>query len=269
MSMGMAGYQPPPHMVETLQDYYSEILEYYDELFPFDEAQLAFFRSLQQEQGKRISAGTAPLVRFLGIACATGNLENKLSGPGIDITGIDRNAQMVETAKRRMKRGFSTTRFFEMSTLDMARYLKKESFHIIASVDNFLPYIGDETLIRKFFHDARVLLAPGGALVAETFNFDSISPGKVIRLPDQSSLRVTLKRALIPDANDAYFLDASLELGNGRKISLQKGTAVIPLTTEKIERVARESGFSSVSFAGSFSGSPWSPESLKTVVTLS
>ncbi len=269
MSMGMAGYQPPPHMVETLQDYYSEILEYYDELFPFDESQLSFFRSLQKERVKDFATASPPLVRFLGIGCATGNLENKLSGPGIDITGIDRNGQMIETAKRRMKRGFSTTRFFEMSTLDMVRYLKKESFHVIASVDNLLPYIGDETLIRKFFHDARVLLAPGGTLVVQTFNFDSITPGKVIRLPDQSSLRVTLKRALIPEANGSYFLDASLELGNGRKIALQKGTSVIPLTTEKIESIARAEGFTSCSLAGTFSGSPWSPESPESIVILS
>lgn len=268
MSIGMSGYQPPPQIIETLQEYYSAILEYYDELFPVDESVVSFIRALQEEQKASFPEGRAPLIRYLGIGCATGTLENKLSGAGLDITGIDRNPEMIETAKRRMKRGFSTTRFFEMSTLDMVRFLKKGSFNIIACLNNMLPYLADETLLRKFFHDARELLAPGGKLVIHTLNYDSVPVTKPSRLPDRSSVRVTLKRGYLPDPDSAFLLDATLELGNGRKIMLQKGTKILPLTTGKVESLAREAGFSTCVLAGSFSRDPWSPDRAESIVIL-
>ena len=182
--------------------------------------------------------------------------------------GAGRIPEMIETAKRRMKRGFSTTRFFEMSTLDMVRYLKKGSFNLIACIDNTLPYLADETLLRKFFHDAKELLAPGGKLVIHTLNYDSIPMAKPSRLPDKSSVRVTLKRGYLPDPDGAFLLDATLELGNGRKITIQKGTKILPLTTGKVESLAREAGFSTCALAGSFSGDPWSPERAESVIIL-
>lgn len=268
MSTGMPGYQPPPQIVENIQDYYSAILEYYDELFPVPEAIVSFFRALQEEQRKSFGSDHAPFARYLGIGCATGTLENKLSGPGFDITGIDRNPDMIETAIRRMKRGFSTTRFFEMSTLDMVRFLKKKSFQIIACLDNTLPFIADETLLRKFFHDARELLAPGGNLVINTINFDAITQIKPSRLPDRSSVRVTLKQGFIPDSDGTLILDAALELGNGRRIALQRGTKIFPLTTGDIETLAREAGFTTCSLAGSYANKTWSPESAESIITL-
>lgn len=268
MNFSTAAYQSPTQTIENMQDYYTTILEYYDELFPVSEDIPNFFRRLQIELKKGMPGQAAALVRYLGIGCATGNLENKLAGSGFDITGIDKNASMIETAKRRMKRGFSTTRFFEMSTIDMRRFLKQGSFNVIACLDNTLPYLTDETLLRKFFHDAKELLAPGGRLVLQTLNYDAIPADKPSRLPDRSSVRVTLQRGYIPDAEGLLTLDSALELGNGKKILLQKTTKVVPLSSTRVEALAREAGFTSCSLFGSYSGDSWSKESPITIALL-
>ena len=109
-------------VIENIQDFYTAILEYYDELFPIDELTVPFILELQKKQKTFSDSTTAPMCRYLGIGCSTGNLENRLAGQGFDITGIDRNSAMIETAKRRMKRGFSTIRFFEMSAIDIRRF---------------------------------------------------------------------------------------------------------------------------------------------------
>lgn len=255
------GHPEPVTVIETIQDFYSAILEYYDELFPLDATAVDFFVKLQALWRASYPAQPVPMYRYLGVGCATGNLENRLAGPGFDITAIDRNPEMVETAKRRMKRGFSGIRFFEMSSLDMSRFLKKGSFNIIASLSNTLPYIADETLIRKFFHDARELLAPDGDLVVQLWNFDRIEKQGAVRLPDASSVRVSLSRSLTPQDDGFYLLDASLELGSGRKIALQRGTRLYPATSGRLEKCAREAGFTSCSLYADYSGTPWSEDS--------
>ncbi len=258
----------PAIYIESLQEFYTVILEYYDELFPLQENCLDFHLMLQKEFQESCPIQPAPLCRFLGIGCATGNLENKLSSYGLDITGIDKNPDMIETANRRMKQGSSTLRFFEMSTLDMKRFLKKGSFNIISCINNLIPYISDETLLRKFIHDARELLAPSGKFVIQTLNFDSFEKNKPKRLPDLTSIRVTLERSLLSAEKGLLTLDASLELGNGQKIILQKKTQMIPTTVSRLESYAKEAGFTGLSLYGDFNLNPWTDESPSTIMIL-
>lgn len=268
MDIGVSRSSEPIVLKENIQDFYSSILEYYDELFPLDAAAVPFFGKLQQEFRDAWQGDSIPLCRYLGIGCATGNLENALSSPTMDITGIDKNADMIETAKRRMKRGYSTTRFFEMSSLDMKRFLKAGSFHIIACIDNTLPFIADETLLRKFFYDAKALLAPGGTLVVQTINMDNLVPGKPFQLKTRASIRVSLTTTWVPAGEGKYVVDAALELGNGKKIILQKTTEVVALPTSRIEAYAREAGFKSCLLQSAFTGAPWDSESPDSVLIL-
>lgn len=258
-----------PAVIENLQEFYSGTLEYYDELFPLGDQVLPFILKIRQEQVQSLPTEKTPMCRFLGIGCATGNLENKLSGYGMDITGIDQNANMIETAKRRMKRGFSTIRFFEMSAIDIRRFLKKGSFNIIACIGNVLPYISDETLMKKFFYDVRELLAPGGKFIVQTINYDALATDKPVRLPDRSSVRVTLSRGYIPAENGQVVLDALLEQGNGKKLSLQHTTKLIPMPVGKVKEFAREAGFTESAVYGDFGEAPWSSESPISVIVLS
>ncbi len=259
----------PPVFLENIQEFYSSILEYYDELFPLQDTAVRFYIRMQQEQQAASQIQPVPLCRFLGIGCATGNLENRLSSCGMDITGIDKNPDMIETANRRMKRTSSTLRFFEMSAIEMNRFLKKGSFNLISCIENTLPYISDETLLRKFFHDAKTLLTPGGKLVIQTHNFDFLKKMKQTRLPDLRSVRVTLQRSYLPMEDESALLEATLELGNGQKIILQKTTKVLPSPVQQLEAYAREAGFTSCVRYGDFQLSPWTEESLTTILVLS
>jgi len=268
MPYSQNGTRDPVVSIESLQDFYTTTLEYYDELFPLDEQAIPFIVKIRDEQKAAEGANPASLTRYLGIGCATGNLENKLANCSMDITGVDQNTAMIETAKRRMKRGFSTIRFFEMQAIDIRRFLKQGSFNIVCCVGNVLPYLADETLIRKFFHDVRALLAPGGKFILETLNYDGIPVSKPVRLPNLSSLRVNLLQGYIPGDEGQVLLDATLEQGNGKKMILQRTTKLMPITAAKIELYAREAGFTEVSLYSNFAGAPWFKESAATIAVL-
>ncbi len=255
----------PIETLEDMQEFYSNTIEYYDELFPLDPTAAACIVNLARSHTPGPSGGATPLCRYLGIGCATGNLENGLVSAGLDITGIDQNPDMIETAKRRMKRGGSTIRFFEMGSLDMRRFLKAESFNVIACLDNMLPYIGDETLLRKFFHDSKTLLAPNGTLVVQILNIDKFEKGKVIKLQERSSVRVSLAETWVPSENDKYILDISLELGNGKKLVLKKGTGIFAASSDQVEAYAREAGFTRSRRFADFAETAWSADSANSV----
>ena len=233
----------PDIPIESIQEFYSAIIEYYDELFPLEEKTIQFLSDIWEEQKNSMEIDFAPMCRYLGIGCATGNLENRLVSEGWDVTGIDKNKTMIDTAKRRMKRGFSCIRFYEMSTIDMRHFLKKESFNIISCVDDMLPYIADEILLRKFFHDTYELLTQNGKLVIQCLNTEQYEPGKPIVQPERSSVRVTLSRTWISAEEGRYVLDATLEHGNGKRFVLRKNTYLLPATPSRIKVMAQEAGF--------------------------
>lgn len=252
-------------LLENIQDFYSEILEYYDELFPLNENALNFIEVINKEICKNFSTQPAPLSRYLGIGCATGTFENKLDSIHLDITGIDKNPLMIETAMRRMKRSGTTSRFFEMSTIDIGRFLQKNSFHIIACIDNTLPYISDLTLMKKFFHDTKKLLAPGGRLIIQTHNFDSFDYSRPISLPEKSSIRVRLMRSYSPGENNQTFMKAELELGNGNTIGLSHPILIQPTPIAYLIELGKDAGFSTPQLYGDFKRSQWTIKSPMTI----
>lgn len=261
--------QEAPSMIETIQDFYNRMLEYYDELFPLNQEAIAFINSLRDSQNLSPSTTeTKPMCRYLGIGSATGTLELKLTSMQYDVTAIDRNAKMIDTSQRRLKRGISTARFFEMSTVEMRRFLKEGSFNIIGCLENTLPYITDETLLRKFFYDVKSLLSSEGLFVLELINFDNPQHSSFSSLPEKSSLRVSLSRTLKDSMGGLKELDAELELGNGKILKLAPGTKLNPLKKRNIEALAQEAGFTKYEFYSDYQKTEWNPQSERTIVIL-
>lgn len=257
----------PAIIAADFQAFNSHLLEYYDELFPLDEDALPFFGDLREEYLATATRQPIPLCRFLGVSCGTGTLENKLALEPFDVTGIDRSPELIGAARRRIKRSSSTVRFFEMATIDMGRFLKEGSFNVVAALSNAVPHLGDEILVRKALHDARRLLAPGGVFVVETENYDRLVRSREPELAERSSMRVRLRRRYAYQNGDRIELEATLETGNGRRIVLP-AAAVYPLTTTRLESLAREAGFAAVSLYGDFARGPWEADGPTTVAEL-
>lgn len=267
MEHAFPGTQTENVSIGSLQDYYSRILEYYDELFPLDDQAVPCILRLVDKLKQKAQVTPPPIFRFLGIGCATGTLENRLAQYSLDVTGIDANPDMVATAQRRIKATFSSIRFFEMNSLDVARFLKEKSFNIISCIENMLPYIGDHTLVKKFFHDSRKLLAPGGYLVLHVFNFDTLNKQTEVNFAELSSIRVKLSRKLVPAEEEKMTLEAELELGNGQLVHFHKAP-ILPLTMNQITDIAREAGFGAPEVYGGYDYKPFEKDSTYTVILL-
>lgn len=242
-------------------EYLNNIIEYYEELYPVTENQKSFY--------SRLTGDLMP-AHFLRIGCGSGALEHYIARNGHDVTGIDVSKEILECANRRRRMPNTSIRFFQMSTLEMTRFLGKGFYNVISCLENKLIFIHDETLLRKFFYDCRQLLAPEGHLIIELNNFARFAKPHVTELPIRESIRVKLYTELYTDDDGKQTLQQELErTGTNRSFPVLKNEPVLTVTPDDVKFFAREAGFSNIEVYGGFDKTPFTPESETALFVLS
>lgn len=103
------------------------LIEYYDELFPVTGELKSFYNNL-------ISQYESP-VKFLRVECGTGMLESQLAREGHDVTGIESCQEILRSANLRRRTQLMAIRFFQMSYLDMTKFLGTGFYDVISCLD--------------------------------------------------------------------------------------------------------------------------------------
>ena len=226
----------------------SNISEYYDELFPVTESQKVFFRGYAKE---------FPMpVKLLRIGCGAGLFEHLLAREGLDVTGIESSPDLLHSANLRRRNQLMSVRFFQMSYLDMCRFLGKGFYNIVYTLESRIIFIHDKTLLRKFFFDVKQLLKEDGMLVIQMYNFDVFNT-KHTELPEKESLRVKLYSRIYEQDDGKYVFDQNVETGNGRLLPVMEKAPVYPLSRPELEQFAKEAGFSSIEYYAGYDKAPF------------
>lgn len=234
-------------------EYINNIIEYYEELYPVTENQKSFYDAL---------AGDRMPAHFLRIGCGSGALEHFIARNGHDVTGIDVSKEILECANRRRRMPNTSIRFFQMSTLEMTRFLGKGFYNVISCLEDKLIFIHDETLLRKFFYDCRQLLAPEGHLVIELSNFNKFKAKSKVELPVRESIRVKLYSELVINDDDEMMVNQELErTGTNKVFPVLKEEPVLAATPDDIKFFAREAGFTHIELYAGFDKSPFTEDS--------
>ena len=233
------------------------VVEYYDELYPSDESQRKFFMDI-------LAKYVAPS-KFLRVGCGTGNLESFLAKNGIDVTGLDTNKEMLESANLRRRFPNMAIRFFQMSTIEMTNFLGKNFYNVIACLNDKLIYIHDKALMKKFFVDCKVLLSNEGSLVLQLYNYNMLKDENTLKLPNRESIRSKIMEHIVKTDSGDYIINQYLENSAEKIIPLLQRQKVLPITPEKIKEYAQEAGFENIDFYEDYTKKPFTSES-KTVV---
>ena len=243
--------------MENLQN----IIEYYDELYPVSDSQREFFDSLIKEYPQP--------AKLLRVGCGTGLFEHQLAREGLDVTGIDSSQELLRSANLRRRNQLMSVRFFEMSYMDMARFLGKGFYNIISCLEDWIIFIHDETLLKKFLYDCKQLLTPDGKVVLQLTNYSNCNTSTIYQLPVRESIRAHLFTELIPGEGECMRLTQNLESGNGRMFSVRSNHPVRILRPAEIEKLAKDSGFSKVEFFADYKKNALTDESEGVVAVLS
>ena len=235
------------------------IVEFYDELYPVTEEQKVFYKNLS---GKF----KAP-VKILSIGCGNGSFEHNLARQGSDVTGLETSQELLESANRRRRTQLMSLRFFQMSTLEMGRFLGKHFYNIISVPNGRLIYINHKTLLSKFFYDCRQLVSDDGVILIDIPNFLKYSGNTEIILPDRKSIRTVLHSKIITKNEQPLFFQ-ELECSSGKKTITCDAPVYLPVK-EEIECLAKENGFSNAEFFSDFSKNAFSKESDRLIALIS
>lgn len=226
-------------------NYTENIVEYYDELFPVLETQRKFYDELARKYYMP--------AKILKIGCGTGALEYSLAKEGYDVTGIESNKPLVDCANRRHRTQLMTLRYYEMSTIEMSRFLGKNFYNIVSLLDGQISFISDPVLLDKFFFDASNFLSSDGTLIIELFDKDVLlSNDNEIDLPSLESIRVKYTSKIVKDLEGNSFLDAELENSSGRKMNVFEKEKYNLWSKDDLENAAKKNGFSEIYWQKSF-----------------
>ena len=239
-------------------EYINNINEYYDELFSVTMPQKKMYEDLTKDYMP---------AKVLRVGCGTGSLEHWMSKNGHDVTGIEMNQEMLETANRRRRFPNMALRFFQMSSLEMVRFLGKGFYNVISSLNDDLIFRNDEILIKKFFFDCKTLLAEKGTLVLQITNFDKYNLEEDFKLSNKESIRSKLYTK-ISYRDGKHFLSQNLEHYGKKPVSVLRDIEIFPLGKADIERFAKEAGFSDIQFYGDWDLSPLTENSNNIVAML-
>lgn len=231
---------------------FQNVAEYYEELYPISESQKKFYKNL--------SKSFKNPVKYLDVGCGTGSFEIYLSKLGADVTGLETCQEFLDSANRKRRTMLMSVRFFQMSYLEMARYLGKGFYDVISVLDDRLIFIHDKTLLAKFFYDCRQLLSENGKIIIALPNFNKFK-GDKIELPLRESIRVQLFSKITekPDGKTEMF--QKLKNGNDKILPVTENALVQKITKEQIQELAKKAGFTKFDFYSGFGYKPFSEDS--------
>ena len=240
---------------------YENIAEYYDELYSAGDDVKKFY----EEETKSFAAP----VKYLSIGCGTGTFEHYLAKGNADVTGLETVNQLIESANRKRRTQLMALRFFQMSSLEMCRFLGKAFYDVITIPNNRIIYTHDTTLMAKLFFDCKQLLTPTGKLIIKLPNFEKFKIEPSVKLPVRESIRVKLFTGIKTSPDGKKIVSQELETGNGKRLTVTEGAEILPLTKNQIEQYAKDAGFTKFTFYADYKRNEFTPKSDDLIVVIS
>ena len=133
-----------------MSQFYNQIAEKYDFIFPLSPAHKTFFAS--ELHGKTL----------LDVGAATGNLTAYLSSQGYEVTAIDLSERLIAKA---------TEKGVTVQQRNMLAIDELPTFDNIVCIGNTLPHLDSKTSVQLFLQKAYGQLTQGGKLVLQLVNF--------------------------------------------------------------------------------------------------
>lgn len=241
--------------------YVKKWTDYYEDFFPIEPHQLDFFTNLSEEF-------TSP-AKFLSVECGPALLSDTLQEKN-DITLTDSFPEFVSIVNTRQINKDNPAHVFNLNPADIARYLGKNFFNVIACLSYRIIFMKDRTLIKKFLFDSKMLLSDGGYLVLDILNFSKYDFSETkIDLPVKKSERASLYSSVIKNSDSVqYKLFQHVVTASGKVIDEVKDELICPISMESIRSYAKEVGYSSVEFYNDYNRTPYTTDSDKIICVL-
>lgn len=235
-------------------DFYSRISDYYNDIFPLNNAQISFVISYLDEDAKNQN--------LLDIGCGTGLLSNGLSDYFDSISAIDTNEKMLEIA--RQSAGAKSINFIRMSMLDIDSQFPEMSFDTAICFGNTIVHLQNIEEIERFFKKVKFVLKPEGRFLFQLINYDFVLDSNLKGLPTIENEKIKFERHYNIDENGMIDFSTTLTIKEtGEK--LNNSVKLFPARRNQIITTLHNAGFKYVKSFSSFAKHEYNPMSLPLV----
>ena len=238
---------------------YDSIAASYELIFPVRAPKIAYAADLAERAG-----GTV-----LDIGCATGTLALELARAGLEVTGIDLDADMIRMAQDRAREQGLAARFSVLDMRDVGKRFGRASLDLILCLGNTIVHLPDQSAIAAFLGSCAGLLAASGRLAVQLVSYDRVISGEHAGFPTIENEHVRFSRSYRYD-RELRRVRFTTELTVKATGRVQRDeTTLYPLTHSELRSLLPSSGLEAESFLADFSGRRLTPadESFVAVLT--
>ena len=205
----------------------------------------------------------------LEVACGTGRLTLPIAREGIDITGIDISAPMLEQARVKSAAENLDVEWLEQDCRSMS---PGRQFALIFSATNAMQHLLDVDSACAFLRSAREALLPDGRLIIDVFN---PSPAKLLRPASERYLHKTITASegntiRVETASsyqaDRQILHFDLYYLNGSEVLRTKSVNMRCFFPEELLALCKFNGLEVVARFGNYDESPFTADSPKQIL---
>jgi len=229
-----------------MSQFYNQIAEKYDFIFPLSPAHKTFFAS--ELHGKTI----------LDVGAATGNLTAYLSSQGYEVTAIDLSERLIAKAA---EKGVT------VQQLNMLAIDELPTFDNIVCIGNTLPHLDSKTSVQLFLQKAYRQLTQGGKLVLQLVNFQKYfaqQQGDYIgNLPLIENDKVKFERYYYLNAEGKIIFKTILD------DTIKNEELLQPIFADQLTQWLTQIGFQAINLYGNFKKDPFDKEkSMALIITV-
>ena len=228
-----------------MSQFYNQIAEKYDFIFPLSPAHKTFFAS--ELHGKTI----------LDVGAATGNLTAYLSSQGYEVTAIDLSERLIAKAA---EKGVT------VQQLNMLAIDELPMFDNIVCIGNTLPHLDSKTSVQLFLQKAYGQLTQGGKLVLQLVNFQKYfaqQQGDYLgNLPLIENDKVKFERYYYLNEEGKIIFKTILD------DTIKNEELLQPIFADQLTQWLTQIGFKAINLYGNFKKDPFDKEkSMALIVT--
>ena len=234
-------------------------IELYGNLYEINKAEENFYINLLNEFPQHAKA--------LNVEAGLALLPSKLAYK-YDVTVTDSHEQFIKHILTKQTNSEIQPPTFHIDSADIAKYLGKEFFNVIFSINSRLMFLKNRDAVVSLLKDTMSLLTKNGYVVFDMINFSRYNlENDTFDIPTRKNEKLSLV-AHIDHKDGKYFLNQTANITNGESIEVVKDEEICVLTKDQITEIAKEVGYKSIEYFGDYNRTPYQKDGYRLVCVL-